>query len=405
MNKTFNFIDLFSGIGGFHQVFANFGGKAVLASDIDEAASQVYWQNYHLNSKIDIKKITEKHILKLPNNVQVLAAGFPCQSFSNAGKKKGFKDKKNGSLIYSVQKIVKLLEKNNKKPKIIILENVKHLIKHNDGKTFQEIKNIFENLNYITLKNPLIISPHQIGIPQHRPRVIIPFILNSSVKKEIILQRLEKIRIQKSIKLKKTNIFLKKNVNPKYLITDPYINKIFCAWSEFIKNVKRPRSRTLPVIWLDEFGKNYSLINLSKWKQKYIYDIRNLYLINKIFIDDWMKKWNTTSWKTRDKKLEWQAGKDNFDLKNSFIQLRQSGVRCRKKKMFPALVAMVQIPIIYDHLYKSFRFLTPRETANIQSFSKNFQIHQSDFHAYKQFGNAVNVEVIKYVFDKLICFL
>jgi len=95
--------------------------------------------------------------------------------------------------------------------------------------------------------------------------------------------------------------------------------------------------------------------------------------------------------------LEWQVGnkKENDSIWNYFIQMRQSGIRVKKTNYFPTLVAIVQIPI-YG---KEKRYITPRECARLQSFPDSFKIHKNDKTAYKQFGNAVNVDVISYIID------
>ena len=99
-------------------------------------------------------------------------------------------------------------------------------------------------------------------------------------------------------------------------------------------------------------------------------------------------------------KLEWQAGplKENDSIWNHFIQLRQSGIRVKKSKFFPTLVAIVQTPI-YG---KEKRYITPRECARLQSFPDSFILPESDNIAYKQFGNAVNVEVVYRVMSKTL---
>jgi DNA (cytosine-5)-methyltransferase 1 len=100
-------------------------------------------------------------------------------------------------------------------------------------------------------------------------------------------------------------------------------------------------------------------------------------------------------------KLEWQAGpvKKDDSIWNYFIQIRQSGIRVKRAKHFPTLVAISQIPI-YG---KEKRYITPRECARLQSFPEDFKIDELDKHSYKQFGNAVNVDnvhtVIKATFD------
>ena len=123
-----------------------------------------------------------------------------------------------------------------------------------------------------------------------------------------------------------------------------------------------------------------------------------MYNENKKFIDNWLKKWNNLDKFTNtEKKLEWQAGKDIETIWDGYIQIRPSGVRVKRPTSFPALVAMVQIPIIGK--YK--RRLTPREAARLQSFPENFIINENDFQAYKQFGNAVNVNCVEFLANQL----
>ena len=99
-------------------------------------------------------------------------------------------------------------------------------------------------------------------------------------------------------------------------------------------------------------------------------------------------------------KLEWQVGKKVKDdsIFNHFIQIRQSGIRVKKAKYFPTLVAIVQTPIYA----KEKRYITPRECARLQSFPDNFILHENDQTAYKQFGNAVNVDVVHFVISKTL---
>ena len=110
-----------------------------------------------------------------------------------------------------------------------------------------------------------------------------------------------------------------------------------------------------------------------------------------------MKKYDVEHFKLRDKKFEWQAGKDIDTIWESIIQFRQSGVRIKRPNAFQTLVAIVQTPIIGK--YK--RRLTPREAARLQSFPDNYKLNKRDDKAYKQLGNSANVEVIKYLAKQL----
>ncbi len=353
--QQFKFIDLFSGIGGFHQAIRNLGGKCVLSSEIDEYAIETYEKNYHIKSAGDIKKID---INDIPEH-DVLCAGFPCQTFSKAGKQEGFKDQVKGTLFFE---IVRILE--SKKPKYIILENVRNLISHDKGNTWKIIKESLREFGY-NFKE-IIMSPHQLGIPQLRERIYILGVNKDFYEKELKFEIPEGNK--EVLNAYESKIF-DKNVLEKYKISE-HEKKLLDCWDEFYKGI------------------NLKVIGFPVWAQEE----------NKKFIDSWLKKWNNLEEFTNtEKKLEWQAGKDIETIWDGYIQIRPSGVRVKRPTSFPALVAMVQIPIIGK--YK--RRLTPREAARLQSFPENFIINENDFQAYKQFGNAVNVNCVEFLASQL----
>ena len=372
--RKFKFIDLFAGIGGFHQAMRSLGGQCVFASEIDENAIKVYKNNYGIDARCDITKVDVKDIPKH----DMLCGGFPCQAFSNAGKKKGFDDVR-GTLFFDIKRIIE-----HHKPKYIFLENVKHLVKHDNGNTWKVIKQNLIDLGYILTKEEIISSPHEIGVPQNRPRIYI-----MGVRKDLTDKKY--LEIKTPIEKNKTSIYdiLDENVDIKYNISE-YENKILTAWNEFKININKD-VYGFPV-WVEEFGKDYDYSSFPDWKQEYVKKNRQLYLENKNFIDKWIKKYDVLNFKLRDKKFEWQAGADYKTVWDTSIQLRQSGIRCKKTDYFPALVAIVQTPIIGK--YK--RRLTPREAARLQSFPEDFIIDEVDQHAYKQFGNSLNIELIKF---------
>ena len=123
-----------------------------------------------------------------------------------------------------------------------------------------------------------------------------------------------------------------------------------------------------------------------------------LYIDNKNFIDAWLNKWNDLNdFTPTERKFEWQAGESIKSVWDGFIQYRPSGIRVKRPSSFPALVAIVQIPIIGR--YK--RRLTPREAARLQSFPDEFIPNTNEHQAYKQFGNAVNVNCVKFLAEQL----
>ncbi|MCC4799869.1 DNA (cytosine-5-)-methyltransferase [Enterovibrio norvegicus] len=146
-NPKFRFIDLFAGIGGVRLGFQQAGGTCVFSSEYDKGAQKTYKENHGEFPFGDITKINENEI---PEH-DVLLAGFPCQPFSHAGvsarnavgKKHGFLCDTQGTLFFDVMRVI-----NSKKPKVIFLENVRNLERHDNGNTFQTIKNEIENSGY-----------------------------------------------------------------------------------------------------------------------------------------------------------------------------------------------------------------------------------------------------------------
>lgn len=128
-NNKFTFIDLFAGIGGFHQAAASNGGECLFASEIDNAAKKAYEANYGIKPFGDITKIDMELIPKH----DLLCAGFPCQPFSIIGNRQGFDDIR-GTLFFEIVNIL-----NSKKPPMIVLENVKQLATHDNKRTITKI--------------------------------------------------------------------------------------------------------------------------------------------------------------------------------------------------------------------------------------------------------------------------
>ena len=162
--NSFKYIDLFCGIGGFHQAMKSLGGECVFASDIDEDCRKTYKANYGIEPVGDITAIDAKDI---PAH-DVLCGGFPCQAFSKAGKRLGFEDPTKGTLFFDILRIMKY-----HKPKYALLENVRNLASHDNGNTWKVIHSSLKEIGYNLLEEPVIFSPHYLGIPQHRERVYI----------------------------------------------------------------------------------------------------------------------------------------------------------------------------------------------------------------------------------------
>lgn len=381
--KSFKFIDLFCGIGGFHQAMKSLGGECVFASDIDEDCRKTYEVNYGITPVGDITKIEAADIP--PHDV--LCGGFPCQAFSKAGNRLGFDDPTKGTLFFDICRILKYHH-----PKYVLLENVRNIASHDHGKTWNVIHDKLEELGYNLLPEPVIFSPHYLGIPQHRERVyimcirkdigkvhpftftkeqIIPCTINSILQDDGEIPNIKEYRISSDL--------------------EDLIN----LWNEFIRNIKIEKLPSFPV-WSDRLSDLDTTEDLSQyplWKRNFILKNNELYVNNRQFIDGWLKRARKNPLFFGAKaKLEWQAGQTkNPDIWEQIFQFRPSGIRIKVNTYFPALVAIVQTSIIGSKK----RFLTPRECARLQSFPENFLPDVKQQQAYKQFGNAVNVECVK----------
>lgn len=195
-NPQFKFIDLFAGIGGFRLALQNLGGKCVFSSEWDKEAKRTYKANFGETPFGDITKEETKQFI--PDNFDVLCAGFPCQAFSIAGKRGGFEDTR-GTLFFDVAEIIK-----RKKPKAVFLENIKGLRNHNGGKTLATILNVLRNdLGYF-VPEPEIVNAKDFGVPQNRERIyIVGFHSSTGVNEFNYPKPLNKKKIFGDIKEKK----------------------------------------------------------------------------------------------------------------------------------------------------------------------------------------------------------
>ncbi len=382
----FKFIDLFCGIGGFHQAMSQLGGECVYAGDIDADCRKTYEKNYGIKPAGDIRKVKACDI---PEH-DVLCAGFPCQSFSKAGKRLGFTDETKGTLFFDICRILEY-----HKPKYALLENVRNLASHDSGNTWKIIRDSLLDMGYNVLDNPVIFSPHYIGVPQHRERVFImcvrkdigdlpPFYFNTSKLKpcsiDDILLKDEDIEDIERYKLKPEQV--------------EWIDN----WNDFLQGIKCEKLPGFPV-WADclcelnrcELAK--SMDENPKWMNNFINKNNALWAMNKDFIDAWLEKARKNPLFFGAKaKLEWQAGETEYpNLWEHIMQIRPSGLRVKPGTYFPALVAITQTSIVG----KRKRYLTPRECARLQSFPDTFICDDKKAQAYKQFGNSINVSLVK----------
>lgn len=209
-DPVFTFVDLFSGIGGFRLALQNLGGRCVFSSEIDKFARKTYAVNFGEFPAGDITKISASSV---PDH-DLLAAGFPCQAFSIAGKRGGFEDTR-GTLFFEIARI--LMEK---KPKAFILENVKGLLNHDHGRTIKTILNVLRNdLGYF-VPEPKINNAMWFDLPQNRDRLIIVG-FREDVQSFGFSWPIT-AKTNKTIK----DITEEKPVSPKYYLSETYLNSL-----------------------------------------------------------------------------------------------------------------------------------------------------------------------------------
>lgn len=387
---NFEFIDLFSGIGGFHQAMNQLGGKCVFASEIDRYCNAVYEKNYGMSSDINIRDVKEEDIPKH----DVLCAGFPCQAFSKAGKQEGLEDKTRGTLFFEIVRILKYHH-----TPYIVLENVRNLVSHDHGNTWRIIQESLRELGYRTTKDPLILSPHYFGIPQIRERVVILGKYDPENTDQPLAVDLGNYNSKEENSIYDV---LDDNVTDQDYYISEYEKMVLQAWDEFYQGINL-KVIGFPV-WADFFKYKGNYEGFPNWKAGFIRKNVDLYDKNKEFIDAWLKKYNNLSSFTKTHhKFEWQCGTRISSIWEGVIQFRPSGIRVKMPNNFQALVAMVQIPVIG----KYGRRLTVKEAARLQNFpvddrKKPFLPDENKQQAYKQFGNAVNVEVIRRATEALM---
>ena len=411
------FIDLFSGIGGFHKGLLNAGGfECVFASEIDKKLQELYYKNFGIKPKGDIRKI---NAVDIPNH-DILCAGFPCQPFSLAGKKTGYKCPNSGKLINDILRIIK-----HHSPSFLILENVPNILNIENGKFWNFIKKTLNKLGYEVVYK--IISPLDIGIPQNRNRIFILGFKNANHLKKFSWPNNKK-------KINKLNKILMFSKNHKKLEQE----KVFQIqhWQKLLNNCKVEDLPSLSIVaqemgatypldfrrfklksmykYKGAYGKkmnNYSTWNslfqkmpsyvkkqrkVPDWLKESIIYTRNLYKENKKFLDNWKKEINKTynSWQI----LEWRGGRE-YILSKHILQFRASGIRVLKSNKIPSLIAMTatQRPIIGSEL----RYISKLEAAKLQNLHSLDYIPENEASAFKYFGNAVNAKIVELLAQKI----
>ena len=434
------FVDLFCGIGGFHAALHRLGHECVFATDIDSHAAEVYEKNWGRPGDFPVNSDIRNVLADIPE-MDIICAGFPCQPFSKSGSQEGFQDQTRGTLFHDICSLAEIHE-----PAVMFLENVPNLVAHDGGNTMRVIESRIAELGYKHWWK--ILSPHNYGTCQIRKRVYIV-----CIRDDLVQEFDFSFPKERSFELDIRTV-LDDSVDAKYDLTKDEIYWLD-MWEDFLKNVNTETKLPGHPIWADCFqGKetlpgdleqldeeqlleignqwrNYGwvkpvsremskeqmikAINLPLWKQNFISKNRLLYDENREFISDWLKKWRVLDSDEEGKpfipvsrtKYEWQAGPESRTNWENIFQFRPSGIRVKRGDYFPALVAMAQIPVV--GWLK--RHISPKECARIQDFDVDgshgepFVLGESDQQSYKQLGNAVNVNMIYSIQERIDMYL
>lgn len=312
-------VSLFSGCGGLDLGFKKAGFDIVYANDIDKYAVKSYEHN--IGKHIELKDITQVIPSEIPNH-NILIGGFPCQPFSMMGQQKGFLDDVRGTLFFNVAEIIQY-----HMPKVVVLENVRNLRSHDNGRTLKTIINTLENIKGSEKGNGYnvywdIYDSKNYGVPQTRNRIFLVCIRNDIEK---VFNRPEHIPL--NVEENNLQNILEENVDAKYYLSQ----------------------KILPTIMAHGSGNYYSRseIDLSIARP----------------LTATMAKMH-------------RANQDNY-----VTQPNEEAIKLGKTNI---------------------RRLTPRECARLQGFPEDFEIIVSDSQAYKQFGNAVTVNVAEAIANKLL---
>lgn len=398
---SFDFVDLFAGIGGFHAALSALGGRGVLASEIDLHPASVYARNWDLRPHGDVTELADDAAARVPDH-SILAGGFPCQPFSKSGRQRGMAELR-GQLVNEVLRILEV-----RKPPVVMLENVRNIAGPRQRPVWDAVVDGLRRAGYRVPQRPCVFSPHLLhpdrgGSPQIRDRV---YVLGTYVGPEraLVETDLDPVVSRKPVDgwdprkwdLERDVLQQEHQIDSRddYLLSDSE-HQWLDVWNDFLartRDVALPGFPLWSAYWHDDAVVDGAA---PPWKQSFEAKNIRFYRENRRAIRAWLRaNPELRSFPTSRQKLEWQAQDTVRDLRACLLHLRPSGIRAKKPTYAPALVAITQTPIVGPRM----RRMTLREAARLQGFPDWFDFgDQRPGLTYKQLGNAVHVGGAYYV--------
>lgn len=361
--NTIRLATMFSGIGAIEYALKRLKipNKLVFASDNDKFVKESYYANYKVSDEQwydDVKDIDGKKYL---NKIDLLVGGSPCQSFSMVGKRKGFKDTR-GTLFYDFARVIK-----ESQPKVFIYENVKGLLNHDKGNTFETMKATFDELGYKYFYKTL--NSKDYGIPQHRQRIfVIGFMDNNThfyFPKPISLQN-------------SMQDFLEDYIESKYYLKEKGIKFVTSSknrkkrYTQINGDIAICQKANQQFNWHGDFV--FENTEHAEFNE-FVFDVNQVE--EKYYLSEKVAKYvlasGTKNFKTNDSKTDLEVARP---LLQSMHKMHRAGVDN------------------YVTHKGRIRKLTPKECFRLMGFQDDFKQVVSDTQAYRQAGNSIVVDVL-----------